>query len=43
MLNKSFKRPHDVLDHFPQQSADQFPYSHAMFIYVPCVQKPGQI
>lgn len=38
MLNKSFKRPHDVLDHFPQ-NADQFPYSHSVFIYVPSVQR----
>jgi hypothetical protein len=39
MLNKSFKRPHDVLDHFPHSSGDTLPYSHSMFIYVPMVHK----
>ncbi len=38
MLNKSFKRPHDVLDHFPQNS-DIFPYTNSIVIYVPCLHK----
>ena len=38
LLNKSFKRPHDALDHFPQY-ADANPYTHALFIYVPQQQK----
>jgi hypothetical protein len=34
MLNKSFKRPHDAVDHLPCKD-DSFPYEHAIFIYVP--------
>jgi hypothetical protein len=34
MLNKSFKRPHDAVDHLPSKE-DSFPYEHAVFIYVP--------
>mmetsp|Transcript_22952 Transcript_22952/g.38410 ORF Transcript_22952/g.38410 Transcript_22952/m.38410 type:complete len:111 (-) Transcript_22952:203-535(-) len=36
MLNKSFKRPHDVIDYFPDYS-DIF--SDSIFIYVPIVRK----
>uniref|UniRef100_A0A7S3M4T0 Uncharacterized protein n=1 Tax=Spumella elongata TaxID=89044 RepID=A0A7S3M4T0_9STRA len=38
MLNKSFKRPHDVLDHFPQNN-EVFPYTSSNVIYVPCLHK----
>lgn len=38
MLNKSFKRPHDVLDHFPQNN-EVFPYTNSNVIYVPCLHK----
>ena len=34
MLNKSFKRAHDIFDHFPPESCS-FPSSSATFIYVP--------
>ena len=34
MLNKSFKRAHDIFDHFPPDSCT-FPSASATFIYVP--------
>lgn len=35
MLNKSFKRAHDVFDHFPAE-VNSYSYSESVFIYVPC-------
>lgn len=41
MLNKSFKRPHDAVDHVPE-NADTFPYSHSVFVYVPMLYPQPQ-
>jgi hypothetical protein len=41
MLNKSFKRPHDAVDHI-SDSAEGFPYLYSLFIYVPQINPQMQ-